>query len=353
MGELASALRGWVAADVGELEGEGEVPAGVPRDDLLEIYSPVRSRGTDEVIAAAEFYYGTDDLRGEIAAAQRRSWLVVGGAMVLIYLLLAAFVQRASNTIVRQQRALAGQVARLTELLHQNQELHERVRSAAARTTALNERFLRRISAELHDGPAQDISLALLRLDHVAVHCGSDGVGPEAKPEAARNIELVLQSLQHALGEVRATSSGLLLPQLGALTVAETVEHVVRAQRRRTGSTVEIVLGELPEQAPLAVKIALYRIVQEALANASRHAAGAEQAVTVERRDGRLRIEVSDRGPGFDAATLDGSGERLGLVGMRERAESLGGEFRIESVRGRGACIVAVLPLRPDEGEDA
>ena len=195
VGELASALRGWVAADVGELEGEGEVPAGVPRDDLLEIYSPVRSRGTDEVIAAAECYYGTDDLRGEIAAAQRRSWLVVGGAMVLIYLLLAAFVQRASNTSARQQRALADHVVRLTELLRQNQELHGRVRGAAARTTALNERFLRRISAELHDGPAQDISLALLRLDDVAAHCGSDGGGPEA----AQDVDLIQQRLQHAL----------------------------------------------------------------------------------------------------------------------------------------------------------
>ncbi|MDP9362836.1 MAG: histidine kinase [Chloroflexota bacterium] len=260
-GELASALRGWVAADVGELEGDGEVPAGVPRDDLLEIHSPVRSRGTDEVIAAAEFYYGTDDLRGEIAAAQRRSWLVVGGATVLIYLLLAAFVQRASNTIAGQQRAMADQVERLTELLRQNQELHERVRGAAARTTALNERFLRRFSAELHDGPAQDIGLALLWLDHVAAQCGPDGVGPEARPEAARNLDLIQESLRRALQEVRGTSSELLLPELGALSVAETVERAVRSHRRRSGTAVDVALGELPEQASLAVKIALYRIV--------------------------------------------------------------------------------------------
>ena len=130
------------------------------------------------MIAAAEFYYATDDLDADLAAAQRRSWLVVGGGTLIIALLLAAFVQRIGETIRRQQQALAGQVTQLTELLRQNRELGERVRGAAARTAALNERFLRRFSAELHDGPAQEISLALLRLDHVAVLCSApDGNG--------------------------------------------------------------------------------------------------------------------------------------------------------------------------------
>jgi len=77
---------------------------------------------------------------------------------LLMYLLLAGFIGRASDTIGRQELALRDQVARLTELLAQNVELHERVRRAATRTTALNERFLRRISADLHDGSAQELS---------------------------------------------------------------------------------------------------------------------------------------------------------------------------------------------------
>src|SRR5918998_6976228 len=79
-GELASALAGNVSADVGEAEGSGELPPDVPHDELIEIYSPIRNRSTGEVIAAAEFYYATDDLAGDVAAAQLRSWLVVGGA---------------------------------------------------------------------------------------------------------------------------------------------------------------------------------------------------------------------------------------------------------------------------------
>ena len=105
--ELRSAWEGGVSAEMGLPEGGiGGVDAATD-GDLLEIYSPVRSSDTDEVIAVAEFYYAADDLQGELAAAQRRSWLVVGGVAVVTYLLLAVFVQRASNTIDRQQRALA------------------------------------------------------------------------------------------------------------------------------------------------------------------------------------------------------------------------------------------------------
>ena len=352
-GELASALAGEVSAEIGEPEGAGELPPDIPRQELLEIYSPIRNRSTGEVIAAAEFYYATDDLAGDVAAAQRRSWLVVGGATVLIYLLLATFIQGVSNTVRRQQRELSDQVVRLTEVVRQNQELHERVRGAAARTAALNERFLRRLSAELHDGPAQEISLALLRLDHLAALAGTSESNGAVEPEIERELEVIQGSLRRSLKDVRATSSGLLLPHLGALTVEQTLEHVVRGHQRRTGLAAEIVQRDLPPQAPLATKIALYRIIQEALNNAWRHAEGATPTVTVTGSDDRLIIEVADPGPGFDPTVAHGSETHLGLVSMRERAESLGGQFRIDSAPGRGTRAIATLPLANAGGFDA
>jgi signal transduction histidine kinase len=345
---LQAALAGQVAAHIGNPEGDGELPPRTPGEDLLEIYSPVRNRGTNEVIGAAEFYYAADDLREEIGEAQRRSWIVMGGATLLIYAILAAFVQRASDTIDRQQRALSQQVSTLTGLLHQNEELHQRARGAAARTVALNERFLRRFSAELHDGPAQDISLALLRLDNVAAHNADDG---RQSPTSSVDDEVALiqSTLRRALQELRSTSSGILLPQLSALSVVETVEHVARGHRRRNGVAPELALDDLPEQAPLATKIALYRIIQEALSNAARHAPGARVAVAVKGDDGHLQIEVTDDGPGFDLAVDNGREERLGLIGMRERVESLGGAFRVESALGEGTRIVAELPVPAGE----
>jgi signal transduction histidine kinase len=350
-GDLAVAFAGGVAASLGELEGEDRLPADEVPSDLIEIYSPVRSGGTNEIIAVAEFYYAADALQQDIASAQRRSWLVVGGATVIIYVLLATFIVRVSNTVRRQQVALANQVTRLTELLHQNDELHARVRGAAARTAALNERFLRRFSVELHDGPAQDISLALLRLDNVAARAaGSLADGDRTAIE--RELEVIQTSLRRSLQEVRATASGLLLPHLGSLTVAQTIEHVVRGHQRRTGVAPRLDLRDLPERAPLAVKIALYRIVQEALNNAWRHAPGAAVSISLTGTDGGLRLEIADDGPGFDAAAMNGAEDQLGLFGMRERAESLGGEFRLTSGPGDGTRLTATLPFATAEAGD-
>ncbi len=345
VGHLATALDGQVAADVGELEGELDAQSSTSSDGLLEIYSPVRRRGTDEVIAAAEFYYGPEEMLGDVAAAQRRSWLVVAAATVVIYLLLALFIRRASNTIVGQRRQLGDQVERLTDLLHQNDELDRRVRGAAARTTALNERFLRRFSAELHDGPAQDISLALLRLDHIYASVGT--ARSDADQETLRNLDLIQSSLRRSLDELRSTSSGLMLPQLSELTLTDTIDHVARVHRRRTGATVDVSLRDLPTQAPLVTKIALYRVVQEALTNAWRHGGTTGPELSVARSDGRLRVEIADHGPGFDVTTIGESEERLGLVGMRERVESLGGQFEVQSAPGAGTRVVATLPVQP------
>ena len=351
-GELAAALAGGVTASLGELEGQAVQSDGVPPQDLIEIYSPVRGGGSDQIIAVAEFYYAADELQQDITAAQRRSWLVVGGATVIIYVLLATFVAGVSNTVRQQQRALAGQVTRLTELLRQNEELHGRVRGAAARTAALNERFLRRFSAELHDGPAQDISLALLRLDNVAARCTAGDIDEAGRAAMERELEVVQTSLRRSLQEVRATSNGLMLPHLGARTVAQAIEHVVRGHQRRTGVAPALTVRNLPEQAPLAVKIALYRIVQEALTNAWRHASGATVSILVEGTSTGLRLDITDDGPGFEASLAEGMEDQLGLFGMRERAESLGGEFRIESAPSRGPRVVALLPYATMENTD-
>ena len=158
-------------------------------------------------------------------------------------------------------------MTQLRGLLAQNADLNERVRRAAARTTALNERFLRRFSAELHDGPARSWRWRC---------CGST-TSSRACPAMTPTWTFVQHSLQRALAEVRATSTGLLLPQLSDLSLAETLAHAVREHERRTGSRVATALGALPEQAPLPVKIAAYRLTQEALTNAWRHAHGAGQ----------------------------------------------------------------------------
>jgi signal transduction histidine kinase len=121
----------------------------------------------------------------------------------------------------------------------------------------------------------------------------------------------------------------------------------VRAHERRSGLPVAVELGQLPDDAPLPAKIAAYRVIQEALTNAARHAGGAGQQVRVTAVDATLTIEVADRGTGFDATRVLASDEHMGLVGMRERVESLGGVLAIESAPGHGTTVIAHLPLDP------
>lgn len=350
---LAHALRGEVHSEISDLrDAENEYERG-RWDRLLETYIPIHQADTDQVSAVAEFYQTVDDLEGEIADATRRNWLVVGVTTLAMYLLLSGIVQRGSNTIVRQQRDLRDKVERLTALLAENDNLHQRVHRAATRTTTLNERYRRRLSAELHDGPAQELSLALLRLDSIMAYCavcsrqGDGGISHQAA-----DLDRIQSSLTQALKEIRVISSGLRLPELDELTLAEAAMRVINLHERRTETKVARSFGDLPAQVPLPVKITLYRVIQEALNNAYRHADGVGQEVEIGGTPRELRIVIRDRGPGFDGVAVPDSDEHLGLIGMRERVESIGGVFRVDSVPGHGTSVIALLPLESVEGND-
>ena len=124
----------------------------------------------------------------------------------------------------------------------------------------------------------------------------------------------------------------------------------MRTHERRTGSHVALSIDNVPDQAPLALKITVYRLIQEALHNAYRHAGGVGQAVQASGAAGQLEIEVCDEGPGFDATLTADEDNHLGLLGMRERVESLGGLFNIESAPGRGTTVRAWLAMGTREG---
>ncbi|MCA1666880.1 MAG: sensor histidine kinase [Thermomicrobia bacterium] len=348
--DLARAWQGEVDSHVSDLdEAENNLERGQWKR-LLETYIPVYATDTDRIIAVAEFYQTVDALEREISAAKWRSWLAVGTATLAIYLLLSGLVQRGSNTIVRQQRDVQETITRLTGLLGENEQLHARVRLAATRTTTLNERFLRRLSAEMHDGPAQQLSLALLRLDSVSAYCAACvRHDPAGREENITDLDRIQTSLRHALQEVRAISAGLRLPELSGLTLAATVDRVVRMHERRTGTMVAREHDDVAVDVPLPVKITVYRVIEEALNNAYRHGGGSGQSVGVHTNEGTLHIEIADRGPGFDGIPVTDSDQHLGLVGMRERVESLGGLFSIESEPGQGTRVIVQIPIQTRE----
>jgi signal transduction histidine kinase len=160
------------------------------------------------------------------------------------------------------------------------------------------------------------------------------------------NLPMVQNAVQNALQEIRVIATGLGLPQLDRLTLTEIIAKVVRAHEQFTGTKVNVSTGNLPDQTELPIKITVYRIIQEALHNAHHHAGGVGQHVSVTFAQNLLQVEVSDQGSGFDLTRpIDGT-EHLGLAGMRERVESIGGTFRVESRINEGTKIIAQLFLQ-------
>ena len=156
------------------------------------------------------------------------------------------------------------------------------------------------------------------------------------------------------MAELRTISAGLRLPEIAPISLVETIQRAVHDFEKKTGCNVPLTLGELPEQAPLPVKITVYRVLKESLANSFRHAEGKGLAANVytANEQEELTLEVSDSGPGFNLQDPAAYG-RLGLVGMRERVELLGGQFELHSATGHGTTIRAILPLILPEVEDA
>ncbi|HEY8602200.1 MAG TPA: sensor histidine kinase [Thermomicrobiales bacterium] len=342
--ELAAALGGAVVASIGDLsEAENEFERQ-RWSRLVSVYVPVRRDNGGEIFAVTEFYQLPDRLDRSVRAAQLRSWGVVAALTLATYLLLAWIVGRGSATIARQGRDLDRQVADLAQLLVQNIQLNERVHGAAERTTALNEQALRRVSADLHDGPAQVLALARMRLDDLVAE-------EDLKAETRADLASVHGAVGEALNDLRAISAGLLLPELAGLSLREVVERAVRDHQRRTGTVVRLLPGALPTAVPFAVTIALYRSLQEALSNATRHGGGVDMTVTARQEAGQLCLRVSDGGPGMAAPPApDGESYRhLGLAGMRERARLLGGDFALTSAPGQGTTIDVRWPLAATE----
>ncbi|MEO5325889.1 sensor histidine kinase [Mesorhizobium sp. CC13] len=318
-------------------KGLGEA-AGLP---LMAIYNPVREPWSGQVVAVSEFYEIAHEFRATLSAARISSWLFVAGTTLAIFGLLWGIVYRGSRTIDDQRQALQERVSELQRLLAQNSALRLRVQGASRRAAALNERYLRRIAADLHDGPAQLLALASLRMDSRAIS------SPRARAvEREAEVGAIKASLDEAMREIRDICNGLVLPQIETANLAEILGLAVATHEQRTGTAVAL-SGDVPELGlASSEKISIFRFVQEALNNAFRHAGGQGQAVKVAAVDGRLVVEVIDEGAGFDVENV--RADRLGLAGLRERVESIGGDFSLAS-SPQGTRVAVTLAVREKE----
>ena len=313
---------------------------------LLEIYSPIREAWSGRVIAVAEFYEIASELEEELFQARLISWLVVAAVSLSMFGLLFGIVLRGSRIIETQRAAQSRRVKELARLAEQNDTLRLRVQRASNRVVEYNERHLRRISAELHDGPAQLLALASLRLDGILPAVTSH--------KALLDLKIVTSSLDDAMRDIRDISRGLSLPAIERMTLSEILHTVVEAHQKRTSSEVHLILGREEPELSQSLKICLYRFVQEGLSNAFRDAGGMGQKVEASVTNGALHLSVSDSGPGFAPSeiTIPTDKGGLGLTGLRERVESLGASFSIQSKPGRGTRLEMTADIGAGDKHD-
>jgi len=340
-GGLQAALAGDVDSHVSDLSEDEHANERTLRTSLIETYAPIRQAETGTIIGAMEFYQDPEALQSEVASSQRRGWVVVGFSTAGMYVLLVGLVMGASNTLRKQHRSLQ-------LMAEDNRRLATRVRGAAAQKTETDEELMMRIARDLHDGPAQDLGFALLRVEALKERARDVVVGGSSGgDEISEDFDLVEAALTSALKEVRDISSDMRLPELAILSLEETIQRAISDHRSKTGGEVAVELGTDCGSPNLPTKIVVYRVIQEALSNSYRHAPGSSRHVEASCAEGLLELSMSDSGPGFDPDTPvdDADRSHIGVRGMRERVEMLGGSLRVSSSRAGGTKVTVRIPV--------
>jgi two-component system sensor histidine kinase UhpB len=208
----------------------------------------------------------------------------------------------------------------------------ERRRSGALAMRAQEEER-RRLARDLHDEVNQALTAILLRLE---------ALSQDAPPERAGELVELKRLVNQAMGELLTLARQLRPSALDDHGLVPALETQLKRFGARTGVEVRLRTDGDPNELPEDVQTALYRITQEALTNAGRHAGATAVEVDVGYEDGRVDLRVRDDGTGFDPGALTRSerpGVGLGLGGMAERARLVGGELDIRSAPGGGTTV--------------
>lgn len=232
---------------------------------------------------------------------------------------------------------------------------------AMAQILESDERMLGRIGLDIHDGPTQHLSVALLEIQLLEADLGDAAAGGATLPDGLMPaLERIYETLGGALTEMRELIGHLRPAQFEDRRLTEILQDAISGFESRSGATVHADMrGEFPVNGvSVTQRITFYRILQEALNNAHRHGRARTVRVGVTESEDGITMEVADDGGGFDAenALRPRTGApiaRFGLHGMRDRASVLGGTFDVRSGDGEGTTVRVFLPRwRPGDGID-
>jgi two-component system sensor histidine kinase UhpB len=223
-------------------------------------------------------------------------------------------------------------------MLDNLESYRQRLSGIAARAMNAEEKERKRIARELHDDTAQYLAALLIRLRLIR---GADD--PRARDAA---LDQFRNEIGEALERIRRFARGLRPPALDELGLVPALESHVRGLAESVGIAIRIQAEPIEDLLTQQAELALYRIAQEAISNAVRHAEPDRIDVRITREAAYVVLTVTDDGVGFQVEKMvesDDSG--LGLFGMKERAIYVGGQVEIDSVPGEGTVVRVAVPV--------
>lgn len=229
-------------------------------------------------------------------------------------------------------------LSQLNVALIDTRQYHRRIKEMSSQVLTAHEAERMRIARELHDDTAQALTSILVRL-HLLERSTSD-------PAVLGNVEELRELTSGALDSVRRMAMDLRPAALDDLGLVSALHTYAGKFSESWPTKVTVNVTGLRRRLRPEVELVLYRVVQEALTNIAKHASATSAHVSLTRRRNDVTLIVEDDGQGFnvgDRSEADGTG--LGLFGMQERLALVGGEARIESVKGSGTRITAHVPL--------
>jgi signal transduction histidine kinase len=313
--------------------GPGIVLAGT---SILAVVLLGRVRGLVFVAlsVAAFFVVGTLAARGalpiraaELDPGAMRNWIRMGLTFAFLALILTSAIDFVIRHVEESSRAATQALTDLRIAYGQLALLHERLDAA-------KEEERRFIAHELHDELGQMLTVVKLRLAAAGAGRGN-----------AETIALV----DEMLGRVRKISGDLRPPLLDEIGLIPALRAYVEAQAALSGVRIELDADADAEagtrRLDAAREITCFRVVQESLTNALRHATPRRIRVSVIHGPAVISLSIADDGEGFDATSLRTGDGHLGVVGMQERVRARGGSFRISSRLGKGTTVDVEMPL--------
>ncbi len=219
--------------------------------------------------------------------------------------------------------------------------VRKRIQNFSEGAMRATEEERQRIARELHDDTAQSLATLILRIRVLADEADAN--------RRLRLLKEIREEIVHAADGVRRLARGLRPPELEEVGLTAALTAHFRSLNEGTGFHVNADLHPVDDFLDLTARLALYRICQEGISNAIRHAGVVEATVSLRHENAHVVVEISDAGQGFISSAHVGDGRGLGLVGMHERAAMIGAGFNVDSVPGKGTRIRVVVPCNGEE----